>query len=299
MRSFGFLRGLVISSTIFASSIAAPASTTELAPLESLRAIPQGWHQGKSPSAAQRLRFRIALKQENAYQFEQHVLAISTPDDPKYGEHMSRDDLKAMLQPSSEASKAVLGWLRAEGVPSSDIEDTGDWINFYVPAAEAERIMNTKFYYYSNSNNGMERIRTLQYSVPKALHQHIHMIQPTTRFGQVSPQRSTIYQHFEVGESKGAVGRYRGSSLNATFCNTTITPQCLRDLYHIGNYRGTAKNGMWQMLWTYCYLHVTDDQKAIRSVYVATLSNMPNSRTSINSQLNTLPTLPTKASPMF
>ncbi|KAI4146303.1 MAG: hypothetical protein L6R39_003502 [Caloplaca ligustica] len=243
MRSFGFLRGLVISSTIFASSIAAPASTTELAPLESLRAIPQGWHQGKSPSAAQRLRFRIALKQENAYQFEQHVLAISTPDDPKYGEHMSRDDLKAMLQPSSEASKAVLGWLRAEGVPSSDIEDTGDWINFYVPAAEAERIMNTKFYYYSNSNNGMERIRTLQYSVPKALHQHIHMIQPTTRFGQVSPQRSTIYQHFEVGESKGAVGRYRGSSLNATFCNTTITPQCLRDLYHIGNYRGTAKNG--------------------------------------------------------
>lgn len=243
MRSPTFLRGFLAASAIFATSTAAPASTTELAPLESLRAIPQGWQQGRSPPAAQRLRFRIALKQENAYQFEQHVLAISTPDDPKYGEHMSREELKAMLQPSSDASAAIQQWLHNEGVPSSDIEDNGDWINFYVSATEAERIMDTNFYYYSNSVNGVERIRTLHYSVPQALHKYIHMIQPTTRFGQINPQRSTIYQHFEIGESRGAIGQYHGSSLNVTFCNTTITPQCLRDLYHIGNYRGTAKNG--------------------------------------------------------
>ncbi|KAI4117993.1 MAG: hypothetical protein LQ341_007642, partial [Variospora aurantia] len=82
MQSFNFLRGLVVFSAVFAASIAAPTSTTDLEPLESLRAIPQGWHQGRSPPAAQRLRFRIALRQENAYHFEQHVLAISTPDNP-------------------------------------------------------------------------------------------------------------------------------------------------------------------------------------------------------------------------
>ncbi|KAL9593404.1 MAG: hypothetical protein Q9179_005899 [Wetmoreana sp. 5 TL-2023] len=243
MRSSSFLRGLATWAAIFAVSTAAPASTSELAPLESLRAIPQGWHQDRSVPAAQRLRFRIAMRQENAYEFEQHVLAISTPNDPKYGEHMSRDGLKAMLRPSNIASSAVLGWLRSEGIPSADIEDTGDWVNFYVAAAEAERIMDTKFHFYSNENNGVQRIRTLQYSVPQKLHQYIHMIQPTTRFGQVLPQRSTIYQHFEIGESKGSVGRYPGSQLNATFCNTTVTPQCLRDLYHIGDFRGTAKNG--------------------------------------------------------
>lgn len=247
MRSPNFFRGLVVFGAVLASSIAAPASTTELEPLESLRAIPQGWRQGRSPPAAQRLRFRIALKQENAYQFEQHVLAISTPDDPKYGEHMSREELKAMLKPSSEASNAILGWLHAEGVSSSNIEDAGDWINFYVSATEAERIMDTKFYYYSNIHNGMERIRTLHYSVPRILHQHIHMIQPTTRFGQVRPERSTVFEHFEMGESKESVGRYHGSALNATFCNSTITPQCLRDLYQIGNFSGTAKNGMWRI----------------------------------------------------
>ena len=243
MWSLTVLKGLFAASAIFATSIAAPASSSELVPLESLRAIPQGWHQGRSPPAAQRLRFRIALRQENAHQFEQHVLAISTPDDPSYGQHMSREELKAMLKPSSDASTAILQWLQAEGVPSSDIEDDGDWINFHVAATEAERILDTQFYYYSNSVNGVERIRTLQYSVPQPLHKHIHMIQPTTRFGQINPQRSTIYQHFEIGESRGAIGQYHGSSLNVTFCNTTITPQCLRDLYHVGNFRGTAKNG--------------------------------------------------------
>ncbi|KAL8707248.1 MAG: hypothetical protein Q9220_007691 [cf. Caloplaca sp. 1 TL-2023] len=243
MRSLSFLQCLLASSALLTPSNAAPAPKSELTPLENLGAIPQGWHQGGSPPAAQRLRFRIALKQEDAYGFEQHVLAISDPDDPKYGQHMSQDDLKSMLRPSSDASAAILGWLHTEGVPSSDIEDTGDWVNFHVSTVEAERILDTKFYYYTNSVNKMERIRTLQYSVPRDLHSYVHMIQPTTRFGQVSPQRSTIYQHFEIGEAKNSMSRYPGSQLNATFCNTTITPQCLRDLYHIGNFRGTAKNG--------------------------------------------------------
>ncbi|KAL9582145.1 MAG: hypothetical protein Q9212_003470 [Teloschistes hypoglaucus] len=238
MRSFMIFTGLLASL-----AVAAPASVTELAPLESLRAVPQGWHQGQAPPANKRLRFRIAMKQENAFQFEQHVLAISSPDDPKYGQHMSRDELKTMLRPSESASTAVLDWLRSEGVSSANIKDEGDWINFYVSLTEAEKIMDTHFHYYSNANNGVKRIRTLQYSVPQHLHQYVQMIQPTTRFGQVLPQRSTIWQHFEIGESKGAIGRYSSSQLNATFCNSTITPQCLRDLYHVGDFRGTAKNG--------------------------------------------------------
>lgn len=244
MPSLRFLLGLVATAAILNPSIAAPAPVTGLTPLENLQEIPQGWHQGRSPPVEQRLRFRIALRQQNAFGFEQHVLAISTPGDPKYGEHMSRDDLKTMLRPSSDASTAVLNWLKAEGVSPDDIEDQGDWVNFYVSTSQAEKIMDTKFYYYTNANNGAERIRTLQYSVPQALHQYIHMIQPTTRFGQIAPQRSHIYQHFELGESKGSsMARYPGSQLNVTFCNTTITPQCLRDLYHVGNFRGTAKNG--------------------------------------------------------
>ena len=38
-------------------------------------------------------------------------------------------------------------------------------------------------------------------------------------------------------------GALAGGGLNATFCNTTITPTCLRELYNIGKFQGSLKNG--------------------------------------------------------
>lgn len=225
----------------FTAKFASPTPSAEFVPLEVLPAGPLGWDQGSPPPAAKRLRFRIALRQENAFEFEQHLLAVSDPDHPKYGEHLSRDELKAMLRPRSTASQSVLNWLQTEGVPSEDIEDSGDWINFYATTAAAERILNTKFFSYRNSVAGNERIRTLEYSVPRELHKHIHMIQPTTRFG--GPQHSHVNEYFKIGPAREKHTGYSGNGLNATFCNSTITPQCLRDLYRVGNFTGSAKNG--------------------------------------------------------
>lgn len=205
MLSIGSFIALLSFITIFTGVQAAPSAELEV--LEKLRGIPQGWHQGAAPPASKRLRFRIAVKLQNAFEFEELVVQISTPGHSKYGQHMKRDELKAMLRPSSDATSAIVGWLEAEGVPSADIEDNGDWINFYVSTIEAERILNTRFYYYSSSINGAEMIRTLQYSVPKKLHQYIQMIQPTTRFGQMQAERSTVFEHFKVDSGSGsAVG---------------------------------------------------------------------------------------------
>jgi tripeptidyl-peptidase-1 len=245
MRSSVIVRSILLLAAAFVGVQAAPARAStfdELAVLEHLSKVPHGWHQEQAPPASKRLRFRIALRQQNAFAFEQHVIDISTPGHREYGQHMNHAELKRMLQPSSDASEAILGWLETQGVHSADIEDDGDWINFYVPAVEAERILDTKFYYYSNSKSEKQTIRTLHYSVPKSLHRYIHMIQPTTRFGQMKAERSTIYEHFEMGPQRGP-GGYHGGGLNATFCNTTITPQCIKALYNYDNFRASAHNG--------------------------------------------------------
>ena len=149
-----------------------------------------------------------------------------------------------MLKPSTHASDAVLSWLEAQGLPSEDIQNDGDWITFHATTSEAERILDTKFHYYTSAANSLVAIRTLQYSIPQNLHQYIHMIQPTTRFGQIRPERSTILEHFRMGPARnGFPHRYRGEGLNVTFCNSTITPQCLRALYNVGNFRGSERNG--------------------------------------------------------
>ena len=116
----------------------------ELEVLERLPSIPHGWSQGDAVPASRALKFRIAVKQENAFVFEQHVIDISTPSHSKYGQHMAYAELKDMLRPTSEATESIVGWLKAEGVPVENIEDDGDWIHLSISTATAERLFDTK-----------------------------------------------------------------------------------------------------------------------------------------------------------
>lgn len=157
-------------------------------------------------------------------------MEISTPSHPRYGKHLKREELKELIKPRAESTDAVLNWLKEAGVPSDDIVDDGEWINFVALVSTAEEMMDTTFKtYQSLVRQDIKKIRTLHYSVPKVVREHIDMIQPTTRFGQIRPQISHIIDKEEVPFTTAA-------AVNAT-CNTTTTPDCLKALYNFGDYK--------------------------------------------------------------
>ncbi len=84
-----------------------------------------------------------------------------------------------MLKPADESTDAVLSWLEGSGVSISDIENDGDWIHFYVSVAQANSMMSATFHVYGSFMDNSEKIRTLHYSVPADVAEHITMIQPT------------------------------------------------------------------------------------------------------------------------
>ncbi|KAK2865286.1 Tripeptidyl-peptidase sed3 [Arthroderma sp. PD_2] len=193
--------------------------------VEELHAIPEGWVQGEPPSPKTSIRMRLALFQEKAHIFEQMVVDMSTPGHSNYGKHMSRRDLKDLLQPRKEVSDAILSWLQKEGVTRRSIHNDGDWIHFVVSVSQAEKMLKTRFYYYHDSEDpSTSMIRTLKYSVPIHLAPNIHMIQPTTKFGK--PKRH--------GNSIARLETVKPPSNGTVNCNSTITPKCLRDLYRMG-----------------------------------------------------------------
>lgn len=64
------------------------------------------------------------------------------------------------------------------------------------------------------------------------------MIQPTTRFGQMKPQAVEVYEVFdkqEMAQFFQAAAAIPTQDLNVTFCNSTVTPECLRALYNVGD----------------------------------------------------------------
>ncbi|KAI9768850.1 MAG: vesicle formation at the endoplasmic reticulum [Geoglossum simile] len=211
---------------------------------EHLPAVPSGWTWIGMPLPTTQIQLRIALQQGNTGLFEQALLDVSTPDHPRYGKHLKRDEVHALLRPAENVITSVLGWLDREHIPVSDINHNGDWIMFNVTVQHANTMLNASFRTYHNVINGQRKIRTLRYSVPKSLRRAIVMIQPTTRFGQVRPQRTFELSHSILGDTSGTT-RLAGQTIgfNFTACNETISPQCLKELYNVKSVDADPKNG--------------------------------------------------------
>jgi len=163
---------------------------------------------------------------------------MSTPGHPDYGKHFqTHDEMKRMLQPRDESVKTVRNWLEEAGV--KDIQRDADWLTIHTTVEKANDLLDANFQYYVNRNQHVERLRTLEYSLPKEVIPHVNLVSPTTRFGQIRPNRATIHSKSRVAdeEFKAAVHSTSDS------CNTAITPECLKSIYNVGDYKPQSDNG--------------------------------------------------------
>ncbi|KAF2405189.1 subtilisin-like protein [Trichodelitschia bisporula] len=201
---------------------------------ESLAAAPPGWNLTAWPHRDTRLNFRIALKSPNQAFFEQTLYDMSTPNHPTYGRHLKRDELNDLLQPSPGAVGDVLSWLVRYGVNQDSIVTNVNWITFTATVTQAEAMMDTEFGIYTQpSRPDVTTIRTLHYSIPQDLFRYVDMVQPTTRFSQLTSQRNHIRERVRLGKPDAESDT---TSTDPTFCNRTMTPSCLKALYCIDDY---------------------------------------------------------------
>ncbi|KAJ5640090.1 Peptidase S8/S53 subtilisin/kexin/sedolisin [Penicillium longicatenatum] len=205
---------------------------------ERLAAVPEGWHYSRTPRASQPIKLQVAMVQGDVPGFEQALMDMSTPGHEKYGQHFrTHDEMKRMLQPSAASVDAIQQWLEDAGI--TNIEQDADWMKFSTDVETANKLLDANFQYYVGDEQHVERLRTLEYSIPDSLVDHIHMVSPTVRFGQVHANRATMHGKKKlVDESFRKASHYTSSD-----CNTAITPQCLKDLYSIGDYKAQSDNG--------------------------------------------------------
>ncbi|EEH18271.1 hypothetical protein PABG_00834 [Paracoccidioides brasiliensis Pb03] len=193
--------------------------------IERLASIPYGWAQGPAPDKTTVLRFKLAVHQEKQTIFHQNVLDLSTPGHPRYGMHMKRNEVESFLRPRSEISDQLLSWLATGGLSREKVKENGAWISFDATVGQVERLLNTRFYYFIDKKHKDYKIRTLEYSVPAYIAPNVHMIQPTTMFARLQPQRSTIMRTPPLASDNSTDG-------GAENCTTRNTPSCLRKLYN-------------------------------------------------------------------
>ncbi|PSN60778.1 tripeptidyl-peptidase 1 precursor [Corynespora cassiicola Philippines] len=204
---------------------------------------PREWTKLSRAKGDRVIQLQIGLKQGNFEELDRHLHEVSDPDHPRYGHHLSADEVDELVKPTEETSKLVHEWLEENGISKLDYSSAKDWIIIHVPVEFAERLLDTKYHDYKHEE-GHIVARTTAWSLPRHLHDHIDAIQPTTSFMRGAADAATwVNLPAEVPAS------YKKPNDDAIskVCNvTSVTPECFATLYKTKGYtpRSSDKNSV-------------------------------------------------------
>ncbi|KAL7953341.1 peptidase S8/S53 domain-containing protein [Trichoderma compactum] len=212
--------------------------------VESLEKLPHGWEAASAPSPSAQITLQVALTQQNIDQLESRLAAVSTPNSKTYGNYLDLDEVNEIFAPSAASTAAVESWLKSHGVTKYTQQGSSIW--FQTDVSTANSLLSTNFHTYKDTT-GVEKVRTLQYSIPESLVDHIDLISPTTYFGTTNAARAL------KARSVASVDRSVAARQEPSSCQTTLVfegrtfnvfqPDCLRTEYSVDGYTPSAKSG--------------------------------------------------------
>lgn len=225
------------SSTLFRAGLLAGASRWTVANgatlMSKTMALPASVHMLNIPADDTTMTLQVGLKLQNIEGLEEKLKAVSTPGSPDYGKYLDADEVNQLFSPSETSRAAVMAWLKDAGV--TEFADFGWYINFATTVSKANSMLTSSFKNFMV--DGVEKLRTLEYSVPDELVEHIDLVSPTTFFGRTKA-------HMPISrEGLPRVLGVRQSSNTSLNCARLTEPGCLEEMYNYGDYKEDATSG--------------------------------------------------------
>jgi tripeptidyl-peptidase-1 len=106
---------------------------------------PAGWVKHSRPAPHHNIELRIGLPQSNFRELEKHLYEVSHPHHERYGQHLSKEEVEALVAPPQESLDLVNEWLATFGFSDDRIVRSAakDWITLIVPISLAEKMLDT------------------------------------------------------------------------------------------------------------------------------------------------------------
>ncbi|KAJ3909564.1 subtilisin-like protein [Lentinula edodes] len=217
-------------------------------------AVPKGYTPVSIADFNSMIQMRISLTMGNRTGLEDALNKASDPENEGYGRWLSREDVQYYAAPSRDALYSVRTWLASNNITPESTTVSGDWITFNVSVGTAGSMLNATYNVYEHTASGKQSVRTLEYSVPEEVREHIRAIHPTTSFYHSAGARIiSLSGHHKSSTPQAAVNNKASSASTssststssssssaaaiptstASFskCNDTVTPACLQTLY--------------------------------------------------------------------
>lgn len=70
-------------------------------------------------------------------------------------------------------------WLQENNITARTSSPAGDWLSFSVPVSKANEMLDTEFTVFTHDETNTQSVRTLEYSIPTDLQDHVLLVHPT------------------------------------------------------------------------------------------------------------------------
>ncbi|RPD75592.1 family S53 protease-like protein [Lentinus tigrinus ALCF2SS1-7] len=185
------------------------------------------------------LRLSVALPLGNVDGLHSALLDVSDPKSANYGRHKSKTEVEQLVAPRPESVKAVMDWLSSNSIAPSSISPSGDMVTIELPVDRANALLDANFTTYVHNATNATLTRTLSYSLPADLEEHVSFVYPTTQFILPSSRLRVNTAQKLVTAKRLERGRSKRAGV-ATACSIGATPECLQALYNIPATPATA-----------------------------------------------------------
>lgn len=194
------------------------------------------WRVQRKADASMPLDLTVAVKQQNTDKLESTLFAVSDPDSPRFGQHLSKEEVDALVAPKPESIARVLGWLASTGDidVAADVTatDNSDMLTVRTTVGVAEKLLHAEYFVYTHvTMKDLEIVRLggSSYSVPTEVAPHIDFVGPSLRFPL--PQ---MVRRVDLTDGMGD-DEFGG-----------VTPDFLRKLYKVGDTMAQPATGSLQ-----------------------------------------------------
>jgi tripeptidyl-peptidase-1 len=168
----------------------------------------------------------------------------------RYGAHLSKEQVAELVAPHSDTLELVGSWLTHHEIPSSAVSIThgGSWLTIYnLPLTKVNALLGASYQRFRHQETNETIIRTIGYSLPVTLHEHVQTVAPTTYFGSPRALRKISKVVFNSPtlpngdlELQEVAAKFAPGDPVPSNCSSIITPTCLRMLYNTLTYSPQA-----------------------------------------------------------
>ncbi|RPD64099.1 family S53 protease-like protein [Lentinus tigrinus ALCF2SS1-7] len=169
------------------------------------------------------------MPQNNVSGLHAALLDVSNPSSPNYGKHLSKDEVTRLVAPKPESVQAVTDWFNKNGITATNGTLAGDEMTIQVPVDQANSLLAANFTTFIHAETNTHMVRTLAYSLPANLADHISFVYPTTHFAPPASKSGSM----TISRSTPPLSQENVARDVPADCANTITPACLFALYNI------------------------------------------------------------------